>query len=276
MSEIKYNGDVVNSVASEIDKIGNQVGLLSTDMQKATTKIISANGFSEYIGGVTSDSFSSAVDECETAVSEFVSAIRNQQILILGYSGDENAIKQFLSSLSRKEFDKLDFGPLEDYITVDLKAGKVLSSAGATLLTLGAGVVEGVLDFVETGADLIVLAGTGVASVFTGLYDWITGSHVTEDMWEGTKAFVSDKKVESIFDSFYANTTLGRYMKDNAYGFDTVRGIGKGVGYTVGVVAVTALTFGAGGATITAGNLATTAGLMGFSNGTEEAWADGA
>ena len=45
MSEIKYNGDVVNSVASEIDKIGNQVGLLSTDMQKATTKIISANGF---------------------------------------------------------------------------------------------------------------------------------------------------------------------------------------------------------------------------------------
>ena len=99
MSEIKYKGDVVSSVASEIDKLGNQFGLLSTDMQKATTQLISARGFSEYLDGVSSDSFSSVVDECETAASEFVKSIRSQQISILGYSGDENAIKQVEKNL---------------------------------------------------------------------------------------------------------------------------------------------------------------------------------
>ena len=278
MSELKYNNTVINTVVSEIDKIGNQFGLLSTDMQKATAQLISARGFSEYIDGVTSDSFSSVVDECETVISEFINSIRTQQISVLAYSGNENAIKEFLASLSRKEFDTLDFEPLKDYITVDVKAGKVLNSAGATLLTLGSGFVEGVLDFVETGADLIVIVGTGVASIFTGIYDLFTGNHVTSDMWDETKAKVSEKVVESAFDSFYANTTVGRYMKDNAYGFDTVRSVGKGVGYAAGVIAVSAITggLGAGATTISATNLAVTAGVMGFSNGTEEAWADGA
>ena len=124
MSELKYNNTVINTVVSEIDKIGNQFGLLSTDMQKATAQLISARGFSEYIDGVTSDSFSSVVDECETVISEFINSIRTQQISVLAYSGNENAIKEFLASLSRKEFDTLDFEPLKDYITVDVKAGK--------------------------------------------------------------------------------------------------------------------------------------------------------
>ena len=298
MSNIKYNGEIINSTVSDIDLVGNNFSLLSNDMKKATNKIISARGFSEYIGGLSSDSFSSAIDECKNTVSELVKTIRQQQIMILAYSNDGDEIKSFLASLSRKDFNSLDFEPLKKYLTVDVQAGKILSSTGATIATFGVSLVEGVLDFAETAADLIVMAGTGVASIFTGLYDFFTGSDITKKMWEGTKTWVSDKKVENIFNSFYANTSVGRWMKDNAYGYDTVRSVGKGVGYTAGVVAVTVLTCGAGGAAVgatttataaasggtvisavggvSAGQLAVTAGVMGISSGSEDAWADGA
>ena len=130
--------------------------------------------------------------------------------------------------------------------------------------------------------DTAALGLTGAASIFTGIYDFFTGSNTTKKMWEKTKAYVSEKKVENAFNRFYDNNSFGQFLKQNAYGFDTVRGIGKGLGYTAGVIGLTAVTGGlaAGGigsaGSITAGNLAATAGVLGFGNGTEEAWADGA
>ena len=275
MSEVKYNGDTINSTVQEIDLIGNKIGLLATDVKKATTQILSARGFTDYVGGLSSDSFSSVVEECQDAVTEFINGIRQQQIIILSYSQDGDAIKSFLESLSLRELNTLDFSALDKYFTVDTVAGKILNTTGATIATFGTSLVEGVLDFGETCVDFVVTAGTGVLSIFTGMYDLFTGSHVTEDMWNGTKSFVSDKKIENIFNSFYNETSVGRWMKDNSLGFDTVRSVGKGIGYTAGVVALTALT-GGGASAVTASSLATTAGAMGFSNGVEEAWADGA
>ena len=107
-------------------------------------------------------------------------------------------------------------------------------------------------------------------------------------MWEGTQGFVATEHVKSWFDGFYENTEVGRFLKENAnlFGlvdFDTIRSVGSGIGYTIGVVALTVLTFGVGGAavsgssaTVSAAQLATTAGVAGFGRGTESAWKDGA
>lgn len=139
------------------------------------------------------------------------------------------------------------------------------------------------MDFGETGADLITLGKSCFASIFTKGYDLINGTNETEKLWEETRAKVSEKKVESIFDNFYANNSVGQKIKANAYGFDTVRNIGNGIGYSVGLIGVNVISgglasglgIGAAG-TVSAGQLAATAGIMGFSKGTEDAWNDGA
>lgn len=283
MATLNYNGEVVESTISELNSVVNEFSSLSDGMKSATNKIVSAKGFYEYIGGISSDSFSSLVSECENVVSDFIKSVRQKQIAILAYNHDESEIKSFIGGLSRSEFDSLDLSELEDYISLDVKAKNILTGVGATAATFGLGLAEGVGDFFETGADLITLGGSLFASIFTGGYDLLTGSDTTKKMWEETKAKVSEKKVESVFNSFYENNPIGKNIKENAYLFDGARGIGKGLGYSAGIIGTSILTgglasgLGIGSAgTVGAGNLAATAGVMGFSNGTEEAWADGA
>ncbi len=282
-SSIKYNGDVVNSTVSDINQLKDKFSSLSKTIKTATNKIVSARGFNEYIGGITSDTFSGYVEQCGSAVVELTNKIRQKQISILAYSGDKTDINAFLDTLDRNDYKALDLSEIEGEISFGRKAENVLKGIGGSIATFGIGLVEGVLDFGETGADLITLGGTLFASLFTKTYDVITDSDVTSKMWEETKAKVSEKKVESVFDSFYTNTKIGQAIKNNAYGYDITRGIGKGLGYTAGLIGVNIVTGGlASGAgigaagTIGAGQLAATAGVMGFSNGTEEAWADGA
>ena len=173
----------------------------------------------------------------------------------------------------------------------------VLKSVGATVATFVVSLVEGIGQFGEAVVDLFALVGTGIASIVTGLIDGgqaiygaITGnewSSVTKQMWEGTKGFVSKSYVSGWFDSFYNNTKAGNSLKNNSYFFDTVRGVGSGLGYVAGVVALSVVTFGAGGVAVTTATGATVtisstagmsiiAGLAGFGKGTQNAWADGA
>lgn len=170
-------------------------------------------------------------------------------------------------------------------------AGNVLNRTGATIATVGFGLVEGVETFGEAILDTGAILGTGVASIFTGAYDLFTGSDSTKQMWEGTKGFVQKKLVKDMADDFYKNTGVGQWVSNNAYGFNLTRNISSGVGYVGGVVALTVATFGVGGAavggtaagtsaatsvSISAGQLAATAGVAGFGRGTQDAWADGA
>lgn len=176
-----------------------------------------------------------------------------------------------------------------------------LKRVGATIAVFVQSLVEGLLQFVEAIVDFVAIVGTGVASIFTGLYDGyqairgaITGeewSSATVAMWEkGTMAFVSNQYVTGWFDALYQNTGYGNWLMDNAYGFDTVRSIGSGIGYIAGVVLLTVATFGAGsvvaaGGTVTASTAvaATTSTQMaiiataaGVGKGTETAWSEGA
>ena len=168
----------------------------------------------------------------------------------------------------------------------------------AALVTGVISIGEGILSFgeaiVDTGAIVLtasVSVGTGIVDLGQALYGLVTGEEwesVTKQMWEGTQGFVATEHVKSWFDGFYENTEVGRFLKENAnlFGlvdFDTIRSVGSGIGYTIGVVALTVLTFGVGGAavsgssaTVSAAQLATTAGVAGFGRGTESAWKDGA
>ena len=283
MGSVLYNGEVVESVIGQIKSISNTIPNISSGLRSATSKIISAKGFSRYVGGVSSDTFSGVVDKCGEVVNDFQKTLRQKQVSVLAYSNDANEINTFLNGLSRSEFDSLDLTELNSYIGLDRRAGNILKGVGSSIATFGLSLFEGVGELLETGADLVVLAGSGAASIFTGAADWILGGNRTQELWENTRAFVSDKKVESIFNSIYNDTELGKSIKENAYGFDTVRGIGKGLGYTVGLIGANILTggiasgLGVGAAgSISAGQLAMSAGVLGFANGTEEAWAEGA
>ena len=172
------------------------------------------------------------------------------------------------------------------------KIGTFLERASATVGTTVTSVVEGVLGVGESLIDFLVLAGTTGATAITGIIDLgqalgglLTGNDwdsLTKKMWDQTKDFVSIEGVKTAFDDMYENTAYGKWLKENSYAFDTVRGIGNGVGYTAGIVGLSILTFGGAGSilggevAIGSTQLAATAGGIGLSKGTESSWADGA
>lgn len=152
-------------------------------------------------------------------------------------------------------------------------ANKLIERNIKTTATVGTGLtslVEGIAKFggsiVDTGAILI----SGFASIVTGCIDAgqaihgaITGKEwnsVTKSMWDGTMNFVKTEYVGNAFDSFYENTGVGSWLKENSYGFDTTRGIGNAVGEIAGLIALTFFTAGIGTAATGAGAAASGAG----------------
>ena len=277
MNSFSYNGSAVNTAISGISHEIDNFSSLSNEIREATQELISARGFQEYIGGVSSDTFSSVVEESARTIQELVHNIRQKQISILSYSEDKEEIRNFINGLSRKDYQQLDLTELNQYMGVANSASNLFKGVTGTALTAVSGLVEGLGDFVETGADLLDLGKAVIATPFL-----LGNKDQLQEMWNSTKARVQEKKVENAFNNFYSNTELGQYMKNNAYGFDTVRGISKGLGYTAGIIGLSVVTgglanggIGAAGS-ISAGQLGTTAGVLGFANGTEEAWADGA
>lgn len=173
----------------------------------------------------------------------------------------------------------------------------VVESVGATITIFCQSLVEGILQFGEAIIDFAVLASVGISSFVTGLIDGgqaiygaITGnewSSVTKEMWEGTMGFVSNQYVTGWFDSLYQNTGYGKWLAENAWGFDTVRSVGSGIGYVAGVVVLTIATLGAGSAVAAGGSatastaattthMAVTATVAGIGKGTQDTWANGA
>ena len=281
MADLSYDGEIVNSSVQNMSNATANFTNLVAAMQNATNRIVSARGFNEYIGGITTDSFSSQVTDCQTAGEAIINEIRQSQVKILSYSQDEGDIKAFLDSLDRLDYKKIDLSAIEDHIGLDRKAGNffkgLVGDVGAGLFGFG----EGLVEFGETGADLLATGFTSAASLFTLGYDKLNGTNVTGEMWDNTRAFVSTKHSENLFNSIYANTDVGRFIKNNAYGFDTVRNVSKGLGYMTGMIGLNVATGGlASGAgavgSVGATQLAATAGMLGVASGAEQAWSEGA
>ena len=282
MAEIKYNGSTINSVVSQITNIAGKFDPVSNSVKTSTGVMVGRRGFDLINPGISADSISQSVGTCSEALGALVKEIRTKQVAILTYSQDKDDINAFVNSLSRLEYDNLDLSGIDSKISGWTKlsfAAKGLFASAGTFLT---GFVEGAANFVETAVDTAAVVATGAASIFTKPYDLITGSNITDEMWESTKAYVAEEQVASIADEFYANTEAGQWLKQNAYGFDTVRGIGKGVGYSTTMIMAGNIFAGVGAldaaakATRLAKILPVMSGVLGFGNGTEEGWANGA
>ena len=143
------------------------------------------------------------------------------------------------------------------------------ASAVASVANLVMSLVEGIVSFVEAIVDAAALIVGVAASLFTGLYDginWI-GSKIfgyefksaTKAMWaDGIMPFIGTDWTDKAFDALYTVPPF-KWMEDYAFGpfkreGGMIYSIGKGVGYTIGIVLATVCTAGiAGGASGVAG-----------------------
>ena len=210
---------------------------------------------------------------------------------------------EFQSAISEIESWKYDVDKWlkEDALPIINSVGdaitNIFAKTGATIALGIQSLVEGVGLLGESLVDVLTLVGTAVASIGTGLYDGaqaiyglVTGNEwqsATKEMWNITMSFVSESYVTNWFDSLYNDTSYGKWIKENALWYETVRSVGSGIGYAAGIIGISLLTFGVGGAivggtgaasglAVTAGQTAIVAGIAGIGKGTQDSWAEGA
>ena len=160
----------------------------------------------------------------------------------------------------------------ENVAPIVSKIDNVLDRVNATVTLAETSLVEGVADFGESIVDALMNVGAGIVSIPVVAGGVITGSDWQsdlEDLWDQTKSFVAVDHVGNFFDDMYENTSFGTWLKDEAYGFDTVRNVSKEVGNVVGTVGVSFLTMGVVSPFVVAG-------ISGFGKGTEQAFGEGA
>ena len=160
----------------------------------------------------------------------------------------------------------------ENVAPIVSKIDNVLDRVNATVTLAETSLVEGVADFGESIVDALMNVGAGLVSISVVAGGVITGSDWQsdlEDLWDQTKSFVAVDHVGNFFDDMYENTSFGTWLKDEAYGFDTVRNVSKEVGNVVGTVGVSFLTMGVVSPFVVAG-------ISGFGKGTEQAFGEGA
>ena len=181
--------------------------------------------------------------------------------------------------------------------TIQSNMSKINMATGATVVS---GFTEGVLNFGEALVDFGRICNTVVSTVPTALIDGaqaiygkVTGKEwhsLTKKMWDDTKVFVAKKHVNTWFNNLYDDNFIGKSIKNNSIGFDTIRNVTSGIGYGAGVIALSAVTMGVGGAAVAGGaaagsvaasnaaalTSAVIAGTAGIGKGTQNAWADGA
>ena len=180
-----------------------------------------------------------------------------------------------------------------------------VKKVGASIANVVIGLVQGLAEFVEAIVDTCTIIVTAAASIFTGLWDlgqWIVGkitgnenwNSATKAMWGGVMDFVGTTHVKNWSKAFFEKTAVGQWLDANAFGWFKSTGaayqVANGLGYVAGVVILTIVTFGAGGAAVgassaatgaattavTAGQTALIAGTAGFGRGAETAWSQGA
>lgn len=166
------------------------------------------------------------------------------------------------------------------------------TSTGAMLVSSG---VHGLLNLVESLVDTVA---TGAMMSFytpaiTGdfLSYLITGKEFgfVKGLETAVKNFVQTEYVNNLFEDFYTNNFIGKYINDNAIDFvksgSTVDQFIQTGAEVAGIIGISLLTAGVGGAAAggsaaiagnTTGIMATTAGLSGFGKEVEEAWNNGA
>lgn len=122
MASLNYDGKKINFAVENIIKVSNEFETLSDTIKRSTTKIVSAKGFNEYIGGITGDTFKGYTTDCKSLIDQLVQNVREMQIKVLAFSQDKNEINAFLDTLDRLDYKNLDLSAIDDYISFGRKA----------------------------------------------------------------------------------------------------------------------------------------------------------
>lgn len=274
---VTYSAEQVQSQAIQTATLSTQAGVDQVSQSVSETTEASKGGVGKTLGfaaagAATGAAIASVIPGIGTAIgglvgagvgaligSGVVSKIKDWFVGV-GETVKETAVdvKNKISSI-KDEVEDTD-GVLNKLKVVGSGAkeiGKKLAATGATIATSA---VEGLAKLVEDVVDLVALVGTAVASVGTGVVDLanlagakITGndsykSDYTKLMWDKTRSFVATDHVGNAFDKFYDNTSVGKWIKENAIAFDTTRAITREISEVLGVIAITVLTAGVGGA----------------------------
>ena len=237
MANLSYDGNIVNSAVSDLNSIYTEWDSVISDISISSNKLVDCRGFEKYIGGISKNSFSDMLVDCQSKNRDLINNIRDIQVEIIAYSSDENDINAFLNGLTKEEYQLYNQKLSSSLINAHDKSGSILKSFGSSLATLGLGLVEGFASVFENIYDVAVLT-TGALSCAVFLpYYALTGDERVIQAIHQTKAIVAEKNIESLFDRFYNNTSLGQKISSNAYAFDNIRKISRGAGYMAGVFA---------------------------------------
>lgn len=248
-------------------------------------------------------------EECKAKVSNFVTGAVNE------ISNGINKIKDGITSFAQKGWDKL-CGMAQSVGDAFNSVGAHISSAwnsfctdvwpniwdgiqsfGASVANVVIGFVKGLCQFVESLVDVVVILGTAIGSIGTGIYDGISylvsladgtsdeWQSATGAMWQGVMGFVAEDHVGNAFADFYKNNAVGQWLDGHAIDVcksdGIVTNIASGFGYVAGIVLLTIATLGIGTA-ISAGattmSFATTSAVVATTAATgkytQEAWGE--
>lgn len=117
---------------------------------------------------------------------------------------------------------------------------------------------EGIIDFLVLADNSVQTFPYKLAKML-GVIEIDKAESIVDKMNEKTKSFVSKNYVSDFFDKrIYGinqddQTENGNWLSHNAYGFDMTRNIGSGIGYIGGIIGLSLLTCGVGGAAVGAG-----------------------
>lgn len=301
MSDVsKISGNItpnLNNFGNIVKKsISNSVTGLQGMPQNQVTSTVDLSSFVDVKENITDafQKFSVSYDETATKIADKAESKIGEMLRKLdSYQKEAN---DWWNNEAKPFFDKAAKNIEKAYIESAAIQTRVDSTAATAVLSVGEGIFK-VGEWVVDGGAIVATACASLQTLAIDLGKYV-GCKVTNQefesetakMWNNTKDFVSNDFVGGAFDKFYDNTKVGNYLKKNSYAFDNTREIGKGFGEAIGVIAISALTFGAGGAAIggagaagsagvfgsSAAQLGVTAGAVGFGKGSEKAWSDGA
>ncbi len=213
-------------------------------------------------------------EECKAKVSNFVTGAINE------ISNGINKIKDGITSFAQKGWEKL-CGIAQSVGDAFNSVGAHISSAwnsfctdvwpniwdgiqsfGASVANVVIGFVKGLCQFVESLVDVVVILGTAIGSIGTGIYDGISylvslsdgtsdeWQSATGAMWQWTMGFVAEDHVGDAFADFYKNNVVGQWLDEHAIDVcksdGIVTNIASGFGYVAGIILLTIATLGIG------------------------------
>ena len=301
MSDIVYNGADVDAGIEIMRGYLDTYDTIQSNIESTASALSGTTGFGLLGSGAKVKTLASSVEDSKNKYTELISSVRAIQMTLMKYDEGKEYMSSFLKSLSdeewnaltgsgklnREEFEKYLSGKDYDITTaltlLQVKSPEDDASWWGKLVrgtkTAGLGFVEGFFDFGETAVDSVVLGWGCLRALFAN--NKADAAAIMEETRAKVEFQWSKSVVDNWIDTADCLADVRQFRDTHPEAYNTTRGVAKGLGYATATL-LTAKGIGAGvkflkgSQNLTAGLIAANSGVLGFSSGTEEAWASGA